>query len=265
MPLREQMNTNPGYVAPNYLEQIREVLLPIKNRSFEKMHVEPDNKILDLGCGPATDTISLGRLVGTKGTVIGIDHDKNMIEEANIRAKSVNMESYVLHQYADAESLPYENNYFDSCRSERLFQHLLNPEKALSELKRVTKPNGWIVIADLDHSTASIDTPHKETEWQLRNIFSNMVNNGNAGRQLYRLFREQNLVDITVEIFPSYTTDYNVAKYLGLFDRVNMKALELKVVSENELDVFNKNLELAHQQGTFFASSNMILVSGRKI
>lgn len=265
MNIEKKGNLNTGYVDRNYLEKISEVLLPLKLCSFDHMHLKPGNTVLDLGCGPGIDTISLGKLVGKNGQVIGIDNDENMIKNASIKAKSLAMEDYVIHHHAEAESLPYANNYFDSCRSERLFQHLLNPVQVLSELKRVTKKEGWIVVADLDHSTVSIDTPHKEIEWRLRYVLTNMVNNGNAGRQLYRLFKEQNLTDIKVEIFPHYTLDYNVAKHLGLFDRISLKVLELGLVSEKELDDFYKNLELSHHRETFFTSSNMVLVAGRKI
>jgi hypothetical protein len=36
----------------------------------------------------------------------------------------------------DAMPLPFEADYFDSCRSERLLKHLLNPGQALSEMIR---------------------------------------------------------------------------------------------------------------------------------
>jgi SAM-dependent methyltransferase len=43
---------------------------------------------------------------------------------------------------ADAESLPFEDASFDGVWADRTFQHLTDPERALDELVRVTRPGG---------------------------------------------------------------------------------------------------------------------------
>jgi Methyltransferase domain len=93
--------------------------------------------------------------------------------------------------------------------SERLFQHLREPDRALAEMLRVTKPGGWIVVVDTDTATVSIDSDEIELERRLCRFYSDhRVWNGYSGRQLYRRFKQQKMRDINVEIAPVYITDY---------------------------------------------------------
>lgn len=207
------------------------------------MHLQVGHRVLDLGCGPGTDTIPLAQFVGLTGQVIGVDIDSQMIEIANKKAKEADVMDRVLHKHFDSESIPYDSDYFDSCRSERLFQHLLIPERTLSEMVRVTKPEGWIVVADTDHSTMTIDTPDVDIEWKLRRFRTEIFKNGYIGRQLYRLFRQQNLADITIEIFPLFSTDYTLTRYIALLDEIENEAVVAGAITEEELQRWHRNLE----------------------
>ena len=136
------MSKSKGYVDPIYLQAAANRVKHIKKASYEQMQIKPGDKVLDVGCGPGTDTIALGQVVGPSGQVVGIDYDEGMIAQAELRAKEEGIEKWVTHQRADVASLQFDSNYFDSCRSERLFQHLPNYEQGLSEMIRVTKPLG---------------------------------------------------------------------------------------------------------------------------
>lgn len=117
------------------------------------MRIFPGNTVLDMGCGPGIDTVILGSIVGETGKVFGIDHDPEMVVAAESYAQAENVDGWMKHQQGSALALPFEDEMFDACRSERVFQHLPEPAEALSELIRVTKPSGWIVIVETDWST----------------------------------------------------------------------------------------------------------------
>jgi ubiquinone/menaquinone biosynthesis C-methylase UbiE len=131
-----------GYVNADYLQKVGEQLRPRKQRSYQLMHVEPGQTVLDVGCGTGIDTIELAALVGSSGQVVGIDYDPDMVAKADQRAQESRVSAWVTHQQADVTQLPFEDNTFDACRSERVFQHLREPEKALDEIVRVTKSGG---------------------------------------------------------------------------------------------------------------------------
>ncbi len=265
---REQIMTDPksytGYVDIAYLELAAECARQDKQLSYAAMRLQSGYRVLDVGCGPGTDTLRLARLVGGTGRVIGVDYDPEMLAEANRRAAAAGLEDRVQHLLADAADLPFEENSFNAARSERLFQHLANPAAALAEMVRVTRPGGWIVVLETDYSTLSIESEETDLERRLARLAAEQVRSGYAARQLYRLFLQQRLASVSVEIRPQQFTSYALVR-AGWLDAVERSALERNHISEEELDRWHRSLERLEQQGAFFASLNHLLVAGRKL
>lgn len=260
------MSLPKGYVDSGYLQTAARLLQQAKQRSYDFMQIQPGHKVLDVGCGPGTDTIALGRLVGPTGHVSGVDYDAAMVAEANLRTESSAGSAWVAHRQADASALPWGANEFDACRSERLFQHLFNPEQALAEMVRVTKPGGRVVVLDTDWGSFSIDTEETDIERRLARVYvERCLHNGYSGRQLYRLFKRQNLEDLNIEMLPTFVTSYAVARQIVLLDRTEKEALATGVVTEHELKRWHISLERADAEGVFFCSASVVLVGGQKI
>ncbi|CAA9890342.1 conserved hypothetical protein [Candidatus Methylobacter favarea] len=259
------MAQSKGYVDPEVLRVMANQLHPIKQRSYGLMHIQPGHKVLDLGCGPGTDTIPLAPLVGVNGQVIGADHDEAMIAEAEHHAEQAGVNTWVRHQRVDAMSLPFETDYFDACRSERLFEHLSNPAQALSEMTRVTKSGGWLVVMDTDWGSLSIDSDETDIERRLaRYVAEGYLQNGYSGRKLYRLFKQQNLADISFEVFPAATPNYILARLGMQAERVEQEALRSGVINKEELYRWQMALKQADSEGVYFGSVNLLMVAGRK-
>ena len=253
-----------GYVSSDYLQITAKVTEQVKRRSYVAMGIGPGQKVLDVGCGPGTDTIPLAQLVGDGGRVVGVDWDQEMIDEANRKAMEAGVSPIVAHKRGDATALPFDSGEFDSCRSERLFQHLHNPEATLSEMVRVTKRGGWVVVVDTDWGTASIDTSEEDIERRLARVQAERcLNNGYSGRQLYRLFRTESLDSLVLEAFALPVLSYPLARKIGRYDIIEREALSDGVVTAEELDLLHANLEHLEAEGTFFSMASMVLVGGR--
>jgi len=254
-----------GYVDPQYLKQVQEILTRTKQRTYELMHIHTGSCLLDVGCGPGTDTVPLAAMVDKTGRVVGVDFDPTMIAEANQRAAEADITDRVQHYQADVLALPFEANVFDASRSERVFQHLVDPAGALAEMVRVTKPGGWIVVMEPDRGTLSFDTDEIDIERRIVRFFAEQfIQHGYMGRQLYRYFKRQQLVDITVEVHPQVITNYAVGRRIVLLDEVETRAMDAGVLSEGELQRWHQSLEQAESEGTYFHSLNMVMVAGRK-
>ena len=102
-----------GYVDSDFLRLIEEMVATYKQRTYSLMQIESGHKVLDVGCGPGTDTIPLALLVGETGQVVGVDYDQEMLAEADQRAEEAGVGGWVTHQHADAAALPFEPNRFD--------------------------------------------------------------------------------------------------------------------------------------------------------
>ncbi len=259
------MSLPKGYVDPEYLRVVGDLFAQLKQRTYAYMQIQTGYKVLDVGCGPATDTIPLAQLVGSTGEVGGVDYDETMVAEADQRAEKAGVNAWVKHKRADASSLPFESEYFDSCRSERLFQHLLNPEQALFEMTRVTKTNGWVVVLDTDWGTTSIDTDEVDLERKLtRFLAEHAQHNGFSGRQLYRMFKKQGLAEVTFEVFPIAVTSYTLTRQILTLDRSEQEALAANIMTQDELRRLQASFEQADEEGVFFCSTSIVLVAGRK-
>ena len=254
-----------GYVDPEYLQAAGNHLIKIKQRSYTRMQIEPGHKVLDLGCGPGTDTIPLAPLVGVNGLVIGADYDAAMIAEADKLAREAGVSTWVRHERVDATEMPFKSNHFDACRSDRLFQHLPDPGQAMAELVRVTKPGGWIVVLDTDWGSLSIDSDETGIERKLaRFMAESFLNNGYSGRRLYRLFKQQNLLDVTFEVFPNASTHYSIARKAIEGGRNEQEALKAGAITSEELQRWRAGLERADSEGRFFCSVNTVMLTGRR-
>ena len=254
-----------GYVNADYLNAAAALVAGIKQQSFERMAVSLGARVLDLGCGPGIDTVALGHMVGSDGEVHGVDYDVAMVREADARAKACAMDAWVSHHHASATALPWPSGYFDACRSERVFQHLLDPERAFDEILRVTKSGGRVVIIDTDWATLTIDTDETELERRLVQFHAaHMMNNPYSGRHLHRMFCRRGLQDIRIIVHPVFITDVAVARQILQLDHMAVEALAAGVIDAGESLRWQASLSRAATTGGFFASANAVLVSGRK-
>lgn len=110
---------------------------------LSRLAVEPKTKMLDVGCGAGQIAIPAAR-AGVR--VTGIDIAANSIEQARARATAEGLD--VRFDEGDAEMLPYEDGAFDLVVSLIGAMFAPRPERVASELLRVCRPGGRIVMAN---------------------------------------------------------------------------------------------------------------------
>jgi SAM-dependent methyltransferase len=110
-------------------------------------------KVLDIGCGSGQFIEILAETLGAYESITGIDVDESVLLEAG---KKFPEESFRFLN-ANAQSLPFESNSFDLVTVSKALHHVENDRLALSEMKRVLKPGGFLLINEMirDGLTAS--------------------------------------------------------------------------------------------------------------
>ncbi|MGR9115217.1 MAG: methyltransferase domain-containing protein [Gammaproteobacteria bacterium] len=254
-----------GQVNPEYLNKAATLFSAVKQGSYGKMRIAQGDTVLDVGCGPGIDVMALSEHVGKHGKVIGFDHDPTMLNQAlqNIGRNCEGRD--VAFVQGCAGQLPFQDSYFSSCRSERLFMHLKAPEQALSEMVRVTQPGGKIVILDTDWASLSIDNPLPKIEQALSNYrVAQVLNNGYSGRSLYRQVKGLQLSNIAIEVSAVCVTDLELFYYLSMQQAVEDQALANRVVTERELKYWREELNQAAENDCFYCTVNMVTISADK-
>jgi len=97
--------------------------------------------LLDVGCGPGTLTADLAEKV-SPGPTVGIDREPSVLAEAASRAPSVRFE------VGDVYRLRFGDGSFDAVHGHQVLQHLSRPVAALSEMRRVLRPQGVLAVRD---------------------------------------------------------------------------------------------------------------------
>jgi len=95
------------------------------------------------GCGRGVTAEWLATRTGV--AVTGVDPDPEDIDRAETRAREARS-PLLSYQQAALDDLPYETNVFDAAIGEPEVAAAADPERAVRELVRVTKPMGSIVL-----------------------------------------------------------------------------------------------------------------------
>lgn len=236
----------------------------IKQTSVELLALKAGQRALDLGCGAGMNAIAMGRLVGPSGEVHAVDYDEAMVTRARLHAEAGGVSAWVTHHHASASALPWPTNFFDASRSELVFQHLFDPEAAFDELIRVTKPGGRLVVIDGDWATFTIDSDETDLERRLVQFHAaHMMNNPFSGRRLRRMFTQRGLSDLAIDVRPLIVADVGAARQMMRLDQLARETLAAGVIDPSEAQRWEASLVRASDSGAFFASVNMVLVSGR--
>jgi len=109
--------------------------------------IQKGEAVLDIGCGVGADTLIAADMVGPEGKVVGIDMIPAMLKRAKENLQRTDFKN-VTFMEASAEKLPFPNEDFDVVISNGVFNLIPGKVKALSEVYRVLKPGGRMMIAD---------------------------------------------------------------------------------------------------------------------
>ncbi|KAF8590755.1 UbiE family methyltransferase [Ramaria rubella] len=156
--------------------------------------LQPNMKILDIGCGPGTITVDFAILV-PEGNVIGLENASEVLEQARETARKHGVTN-VDFVVGDVHALPYPDHFFDVVHAHQVLQHVGDPVQALREMRRVTKPGGIVAARDADFSAMTwYPASTGITEWHelYKRVARSNGGEPDAGRRLHVWAREAGL------------------------------------------------------------------------
>jgi SAM-dependent methyltransferase len=110
--------------------------------------VKEGDVVLDLGCGTGLDLLLAAEKVGDEGSVIGIDMNEDMLKKAKESIKKSKFKNIELRK-GMIEKLPIDSESIDWVISNCVINLSSDKEKAFTEIARVLKPNGQMLVSDI--------------------------------------------------------------------------------------------------------------------
>jgi ubiquinone/menaquinone biosynthesis C-methylase UbiE len=136
--------------AADLSERVRHFLAPFNG----------NEAALDAGCGTGSLAFALAPFVAE---VVGVDTNAEYLEAGRAAAPG-----NVRLVEGDVTELPFGYAEFDLACSHRVLHHVRRPELAVSELARVTRPGGRVLIADQLGSTDPLQSLEMDRFERLR-------------------------------------------------------------------------------------------------
>jgi SAM-dependent methyltransferase len=115
---------------------------PENDWTVSLLNIQPDDHIVEIGFGPG---LAVEKLVARGARVSGVDFSETMVDAARKRVKSERVDL----RLGEAEKLSFADSMFDKAYSIHSIYFWKSPLQALSEIHRVLKPDGFVVLTIL--------------------------------------------------------------------------------------------------------------------
>jgi SAM-dependent methyltransferase len=112
--------------------------------------LRPGLSLLDVGCGPGTITVDLARRLDP-GRVTALETTESALALARTEADARGQDN-IDFVIGDVHALDFADDTFDVVHAHQVLQHVADPVRALSEMRRVCKPGGVVAARDGDYA-----------------------------------------------------------------------------------------------------------------
>jgi arsenite methyltransferase len=220
----------------------------------ELLAPQPGERILDVGCGPGHLARELADAVGPRGRVCGVDVSPLMLELAS-------HPDIELVQVSDT-TLPFEDGVFDAAVATQAYEFVEDLPEALSELHRVLRPGGRVLILDTDwdsivwHSSDSTRMRRVLDGWRRR------IADPHLPRTLAGQLEDAGLEVTHREVFAIFDPIGDEHSYSA--HQIEHLGASATGVPDQEIEQWATDLRsLAHQGSYFFSINRYIFLATR--
>lgn len=131
------------------------------NRDFlqliaKRWKFDTARNVLDVGCGVGHWAMVLAAVLHRDARVTGVDPEPNWVRLAAARAADAGLAERFEYRKGAAENLPFPDDSFDLTTCQTVLIHTSDPSAALTEMRRVTRPGGLVVVAEPNNVSGAL-------------------------------------------------------------------------------------------------------------
>ncbi|API86280.1 bifunctional demethylmenaquinone methyltransferase/2-methoxy-6-polyprenyl-1,4-benzoquinol methylase UbiE [Francisella uliginis] len=119
-----------------------------KKQTLAKTGVRKGDKVLDLAGGTGDLAYKFCQMVGSQGKVILSDINSSMLEVGKEKLTNKGCVGNIEYVQANAECLPFPDNYFDCITISFGLRNVTDKAKAIASMCRVLKPGGRLLVLE---------------------------------------------------------------------------------------------------------------------
>lgn len=124
-----------------------------KRITIETSGVRPGHKVLDIAGGTGDLTMQFSKRVGDQGKVVLADINDSMLKVGRDRLFDRGYGNNIEFVQANAEALPFPDNYFNCVSIAFGLRNVTDKDKALRSMTRVLKPGGRLLVLEFSKPT----------------------------------------------------------------------------------------------------------------
>ena len=210
--------------------------------------ITKDSKVLEIGCTNGFSSLEINKL--TNCTVVGIDINENSIENAQKRIVENGLDpAKITFEVGNAENLRFSDNEFDLIICGNAMSFVSNKSKAIEELKRVLKPNGFISVVPIWYKEIPdkniINKVNDELGFQINCTFEKDWNSYEKWNLELYYKKNYGFIKRTEEDIAKYVDNLIDNKsHLNIYNTEEKKIIKKRW--KRTMKVFNENLSLTN-------------------
>lgn len=148
-------------IAPDY-DKLNHVLSLNIDKIWRKKAVrhivdtQENLSILDIACGTGDFTLAIAKIANKDSKIIGLDLSEEMLKIGRIKVEKNGYNHNTTLIEGDSEDIKYDNESFDRVSAAFGVRNFENIPLGLSEIHRVLKPGGKLIILELSVPSNSV-------------------------------------------------------------------------------------------------------------
>jgi len=115
---------------------------------LEFLQLRPDALVADVGAGTGFFTIPVAQYLQGTGTVFAVDTEPQMLTRLKERFEERQLSGWVIPVLSQESEIPLPDNSIDLILMANVFHELKAPSEMASELGRILRPQGHMVVID---------------------------------------------------------------------------------------------------------------------